>query len=376
MDFTITKEQKQFRREIIDFAKNNLNKEEFYETFSEEMWKSLSEFGLLGITVGEEFGGLKESYLTAAIVIEALGYGCKNNGFVFVVNNHIWVCQNLIYLYGSEYLKNKYLEQMVEGKKIGAIAITEAESGSDALSMAMTAEEKNDCYVLNGIKMFISNGPIADVFVVFAKVKGTTGNQITAFIVEKQFKGVSTGSEIEKMGLNACPTSELIFKDVRVPKENILGHKESGAMLLSSALEWERFYEFVPHIGAMQRILERCVEQAQARRQFGKAICEYQAVSHKIAEMKVGIEMAKQMMYKIAWLKDQGRTAFEETSIFKLYVSEHYIKTCQDAIQIFGCYGYTKEYEVERELRDAIACSIYSGTNEMQKNTIFNMICI
>jgi alkylation response protein AidB-like acyl-CoA dehydrogenase len=373
MDFKIAKEQDQFRRETMEFATNNLNNPEFYEKYSEEMWKKVSDFGLLGITVGEEYDGLNESYLTAALVIEALGYACHNNGFVFVVNNHIWVAQNLIYLYGSKELKDKYLKQMVAGKKIGAIAITEAESGSDALSMVTNAEEKEDCFILNGSKMFISNGPIADIFIVFAVTNNENSKKITAFVVEKDYKGVKSGPDIEKMGLNACPTSEIVFTNVRVPKENVLGQLNQGTLVMTNALEWERFYEFVPHIGAMQRVMEKCVEQARGRRQFNKALQENQAISHKIAEMKVAIEMSKQMMYKIAWLKDRGKTAFEETSIFKLYVSENYIKTCRNAMQIFGAYGYTKEYGIERELRDALACSIYSGTNEMQKNTIYNM---
>lgn len=373
MDYKISVEQEQFRKETIEFALNNLNDPEYLEKFSPDMWKKISEFGLLGITVGEEYGGLNESYLTAAIVFEALGYACKNNGFIFTVNNHIWVAQNLIYLYGNKNLKEKYLCEMTAGIRIGAIAITEAESGSDAFSMATRAVEDGNEYILNGSKMFISNGPIADIFIVFAVTHMDTTKKVTAFVVEKSFNGLKVCKDVEKMGLGACPTSEIIFDNCRVPKENILGNLNQGSILMTSALEWERCYEFVPHIGAMQRIMEKCIEHAKSRKQFGRPISENQAVSHKISDMQVSIEMARLMMYKIAWLKDNGRTAFKETSIFKLYVSENYIKTCRDALQIFGAYGYTKEYEMERELRDALACSIYSGTNEMQRNTIFNM---
>lgn len=373
MDFNISKEQKQLRKETIKFALNNLNDNKYVEKFSREMWEKISNFGILGITVDEKYGGLNESYLTAAIVFEALGYACKNNGLIFVINNHIWVAQNLIYLYGSQVLKDKYLCDMTAGKRIGAIAITEAESGSDALSMTTMAVEDGDDYILNGSKMFISNGPIADIFIVFAVTQTEPNKRITAFVVEKNSEGLKIGSDIEKMGLGACPTSEIIFENCRVPKENILGRFNQGSILMTSALEWERVYEFVPHIGAMQRIMEKCIEHTKGRKQFGKSISEYQAVSHKIADMQVSIEMARLMLYKIAWLKDNNKTAFNETSIFKLYVSENYIKTCRDALQIFGAYGYTKEYEIERELRDALACSIYSGTNEMQKNTIFKI---
>lgn len=373
MDFTISKEQKQFRRETIEFARNYLNDEKYLETYSKEMWKKISDFGLLGITIGEEYGGLNESFMTAALVFEGLGYACKNNGFIFVVNNHIWVAQNLIYLYGSKLLRDKYLPDMVEGKKIGSIVITETESGSDALNMSTRAVEDGDNFILNGTKAFISNGPIAEIFIVFAVTQTEPDKRITAFVVERGCNGVRVGPDIEKMGLGACPTAEVIFDHCVVPKENILGKLGGGAFLLTNALEWERCYEFVPHIGVMQRIMEKCIEHARTRKQFNKPISEYQAVSHKIADMQSAIEMARLMMYKISWLKDQGKTAFLETSIFKVFVSDHYIKTCRDAIQIFGAYGYSKEYELERELRDAIACSIYSGTNEMQKNTIYTM---
>lgn len=374
MDFQLTKEQKQYRREIINFAKNNLNDEEFLENFSERMWKKISDFGFLGLVIDEEYGGLGESYLTAAVALEALGYGCENNGFVFVVNNHIWVSQNLIYLYGQKELKDKYLPDMVVGKKIGAIAITEADSGSDALSMETYACEQNGNYVLNGSKMFISNGPIADVFVVIAVTQKEPVKRYTAFIVEKSFEGIHIGKNIEKMGLGACPTSEITFTNCIVPKKNIIGKFNEGNIVLTNALEWERCYEFASHIGAMQRIMEKSIEYVNQRKQFGKPIKEYQAVSHKISDMKISLEMARLMLYKIAWLKDNKRSAYSEVSMFKVFVSENYIKTCRDALQIFGAYGYTKEYPLERELRDALACSIYSGTNEMQRNTIFQML--
>lgn len=374
MDFYITEEQEAFRQEVIDFARNYLNDKDTLEVFSTEMWEKISDFGLFALNIGEEYGGLGESYLTAAIAYEALGYACKNNGFVFTVNNHVWVSQNLIYLYGSKYLKDKYIPQMINGSRIGAICITEQESGSDAFSMTTKAEQDGDYYILNGSKMFISNGPIADIFIVICQTAEKPMKQYTAFVVEKDFEGLSKGSEIDKMGLGACPTCEIILKNCKVPKENILGRFHMGSFLLTQAIEWERCYEFAPHVGAMQRVMELCLEHVNYRSQFGKLIKEYQAISHKIADMKIAIEMSKLMLYKIAWIKDQGKSAYAETSIFKTYVSENYIKTCRDAMQIFGSYGYSKEYECEREIRDALACSIYSGTNEVQRNTIFNMI--
>ena len=284
MDFSVTKEQKEYRQEIIDFARENLNNSSYYEEFSMDMWKKVSDFGLLGITIDEEYGGLGESYATAAIAFESLGYACKNNGFIFVINNHIWVSQNLINVYGSIELKDKYLPDMMEGKKNGAIAITEAEAGSDAFSMVTNAVEDGDYYVLNGTKKFITNGPIADVFIVFAVTKEAPDKKITAFVVERNFEGVSTGKDIEKMGLNACPTSELILDNVRVPKENILGKFNYGSNIMTGALAWERCFEFAPHVGVMQRVMEECInrqmEENSSENQLGR-IRQYRIKSQK-----------------------------------------------------------------------------------------------
>jgi alkylation response protein AidB-like acyl-CoA dehydrogenase len=374
MDYTMTKEQELYQQEIIDFSHNVLNQKGTLETFIPEMWEQVSSLGLHGIAVSEEYGGLGENYTTAARVFEGLGYGCMNNGLIFAINNHIWVALNLIYLYGTPLLKEKYLSSMIKGKKIGAIAITETEAGTDALNMSTSAIEEEECYILNGSKAFISNAPIADIFIVFAVTQFEPVKRITAFIVEKSMVGVSVGQEIEKMGLGGCPTAELVFKDCKVPKENVLGTRNAGNRILLSALEWERCFEFVPNIGTMQRIMERCIEHANTRKQFGKPLGENQSIAHKIAEMKIGIELSKNMLYKITAQMDDGKSAYLDTSIFKYYVSSRYITTCRDAIQIFGGYGYTKEYDYERELRDAIASSIYSGTNEMQLNTIYSLI--
>jgi alkylation response protein AidB-like acyl-CoA dehydrogenase len=376
MDFALTNEQKELQAEIITFSNDYLNDEKDRDSFSYEMWNRLCQFGLFGINVSEEYGGMGESYLTSAIAIEALGYGCKNNGFVFVVNNHIWVGLNIIYLYGSDLLKKKYLREMVEGKLIASIAITEADSGSDAFSMKTTATEDDDVYILNGSKMFISNGNIADVFLVFAQTNVYGQEAITGFVVEKNFEGVTCGPEIEKMGLDSCPMCEVTFKNVRLPKENILGGVGNGKKILTAALEWERCYEFASHVGAMQRVMEKSIKYANEREQFGKPISSYQSITHKIADMRTRVELSRLLLYKIAWLKDQKKSAYIETSIFKVYVSESYIATCKDAMQIMGAYGYTKEYGIECEMRDALACSIYSGTNEIQRNTIYGMSSI
>lgn len=369
MNFGYTEEQNEYRSEIIKFANKNLNNHD-YTKFNQDLWKKIADFGFLAFNVGEQYGGLEESYLTTAICLEALGYACEDNGFIFVINNHLWVAQNLISIYGTDVIKDKYLKKMVSGDCIGCFALTEAEAGSDALSMTTVAEEVEDGFILNGNKIFISNAPIADLFVVIAKTKK---DKYTAFVVEKEFEGVSIGKTIEKMGLESCPFSEVIFDHCKVPKENIIGNIDGGSFIMAAALEWERCFEFASHIGTMQRIMEQCISYARKRKQFKKPIAEFQGVSNKIADMKVAIEMSRCMLHRIALLKDNDMSAFKESAIFKLYVSENYVQVCQNAIQIFGGYGYSKEYGFERELRDAMGSVIYSGTSEIQRDTIFKM---
>ncbi|MFC3745646.1 acyl-CoA dehydrogenase family protein [Paenibacillus sp. GCM10012306] len=371
MNYTLTQEQKELRDEVIRFTSARLNDPNERGGFSHKLWNRVSEFGLLSLNLPEEYSGMNQNYLTAAVVYEALGYACENNGLVFAINNHVWVCQQLIYLYGSQRLKNKYLPRMARGEMIGAIAITEPDAGSDAYSMRTAASKQEDGYVLSGNKMFISNGTVADIFVVFTKAG--LDNRLTAFIVEKSFDGIEIGQDIEKMGLEGCPMAEVSFTDCTIPTENILGEVGFGDHILRDALELERCYEFAPHVGAMQRVMERCLQYVDEREQFGRKLSAYQAVTHKIADMRMKIELSKLMLYKIAALRDNGKNTYMETSIFKLFVSEAYIKTCQDAMQIFGAYGYTKEYGLEQELRDAMASTIYSGTSEMQRNTIFTL---
>lgn len=371
MDFELTEHQKEYKREIYNFAQQVANKnKDVY--FSHELWKRTAETGIFGLNADEKYSGLNESYLTAAICIEAIGYSFKNSGFVFTINNHLWVAQNLINLYGSETVKDKYLKAMINGDKIGCFAITEADAGSDAYSMRTNAVETEDGFILNGSKMFISNGPIADLFVVVAKMNNNP-KKFTAFILEKDFEGFSIGKCIEKMGLEACPSCEIVFTDCKVPKENILGTINNGSFIMTAALEWERCFEFASHIGAMQRVMEMCIEHSRKRKQFNKSISNFQGVTHKIANMKVAIEMSRNYLYKIATMKDKGEGAFLESAIFKLFVSENYVKVCQDAIQIFGAYGYSKEYDLEAEFRSSIASTIYSGTSEIQRNTIFEL---
>ena len=376
MDFAITEDQLRYKEAITEFAINVLNGNKDEETFSREMWQKCADFGILGLSVPKEYGGLGEGYLESLLAMEALGYGCKNNGFLFALTNHLWACQNVICKYGNYDQKRRYLKEMVSGKIIGGYALTEPTAGSDVFAMETVATlNKDGDYILNGMKTFISNAPIADVFVVLAITENNEDTKsLSAFIVQKNVTGLRIGTEICKMGLRACPMSEIIFDNCVITKENVLGNIGSGMNLVNLTMEWERCFELACCVGTMERVLEQCIEYAQKRKQFNASINTYQQVSTKMSDMKVSIEMAKLMMYKIGWLKDNKKRSFLDSSIFKLYVSENYVKCCLHAMQIFGAYGYSCECDIEREVRDSLASTIYAGTSEIQRNIIFRMI--
>jgi alkylation response protein AidB-like acyl-CoA dehydrogenase len=303
--------------------------------------------------------------------MEGLGYGCKDSGLIFALNGQMWTVQMPILRFGSDAQKNKYLPKLCSGEWIGAHGMTEPGSGSDAFSLTTSARLDGDYYVLNGTKTFSSNAPVADVFIVFATVnkrKGFMG--VTGFIVEKGFSGFSVGKSIEKMGLRTAPMAELILEDCRVPVSNRLGREGNGAAIFDDAIEWERSCILASLIGGMERQLETCIKYTKERRQFNTPIGKFQSVANKIVDMKVRLETARLILYKVAWMKKAHGKATMDAAIAKLYLSESWIRSCLDAIQIHGGYGYTTEFELERDLRDSLASTLYSGTSEIQRNII------
>ena len=379
MDFPLTEDHKTFKELAIDFAKRNLN-EGFPERerngeFNWKGWKQCADFGLHGLPMPEAYGGLERDILTCVTVMEGMGYACRDSGLLFAINSNIWTCEYPILKFGTDVQKQKYLPGLIDGSLIGGHAMTEPDAGSDAFSIRCTAQKNGNGYVLNGTKMFISNAPIADLLLVFAetsKNKGFAG--ISAFIVEKGFPGFSVGKPLEMMGLRTCPLGEVILEDCEVPVENLLGREGAGSAIFSSEMEQERSCLFAVHLGAMERLLEECVSYAKMRRQFGQPIGRYQSISHKIADMKLRIELSRLILYKVAWMKTQGKRAPMEAAIAKVFISESYVQTCLDALQIHGAYGYSKEFDIERNLRDSIAGKIYSGTSEIQRNIIASFL--
>ena len=375
MDFTFTEEQVRFKESVVKFSLRELNdgvnerdkKGEFFR----EGWRKCADFGILGLPVPKEYGGLEADIVTCAVLMQGLGYACRDSGLLFVMGSHIWTCEIPILHFGTKEQKEKFLPRLCKGEIIGGHAITEPDSGSDAFGLKTTAVKDGDRYILNGSKMFISNAPIADILLIFARTDKTKGfGGISAFIVEKGFPGFSVGKPLEKMGLKTAPIGEVILQDCPVPVENRLGKEGMASAIFNSEMDWERCCLFATQLGVMEYQVETCVKYAKERPQFGKPIGKYQSISHKIADMKMRIELGSLILYKVAWMKAQGKKAPIESAIAKVYVSESYVKSSLDAIQIHGGYGYMTEFGLEKDLRDSIAGKIYSGTSEIQRNII------
>jgi alkylation response protein AidB-like acyl-CoA dehydrogenase len=375
MDFEFSQEQLEYKKRAIRFAQKTLSdgiiERDRDGVFSRELWKKCADFGIQGSAFPERYGGSSADIISTMLLMEGLGYGCKDSGLIFAMNGQMWTVQMPILRFGSDAQRDRYLPRLCNGECIGAHGMTEPDSGSDAFSLRTSARLEGGYYVLNGTKTFSSMASLADVFVAFATVdkrKGFMG--VTAFIIEKGFPGFRVSKEIEKMGLRTAPMAELVFEDCRVPVENRLGKEGNGAAIFDDAIEWERSCILASLLGGMERQLERCIEYAKERKQFGKPIGKYQSIANKIVDMKVRMETARLILYKVAWMKKNHGKATMEAAIAKLYLSESWIKSCLDAIQIHGGYGYTTEYELERDLRDSIGSTLYSGTSEIQRNII------
>ncbi len=379
MEFSFTDHQEEFKASAREFAQLKLNdavaERDKDNEFSRSGWNACAEFGLQGILVPEEYGGLGLDALYYAAIMEGIGAGCKDNGLVFSVNAHVLTCIIPVLLHGSAELKDAYLPGLVSGELIAANAMTEADSGSDVYTLRTTAHRENDHYLINGSKTFVTNAPVADAFIVYAATKKGGGFfGLSCFLVESNSPGLMVGEKIEKMGLRTSPMSELGFNNCRIPAANLIGEEGAGGILFSSSMEWERGLILAPCLGSMDRLLSDCVHYAHTRKTGSQAIGSHQSISHKLAEMKVRLESSRLSLYKAAWLKTMKKPAALETSLAKLTVSESYIENCRDAMQIYGGYGYMVEYELERELRDALASSLYSGTSEIQKNIISSLL--
>lgn len=343
--------------------------------FRRDLWQRCAEFGILGLPIPAEFGGSAQDLKTTFAAMMELGYACRDNGLVFSLNAQMWAFELPILNFGTDDQKRRYLPSVVRGERIGAHAVTEPEYGSDAMSMATRAVRDGDFYVLDGTKTFITNGPVADVVLAFATVnRAMKVAGVTAFLVERGTPGMTLSPPIPKMGMRTSPMGEIAFEACRVPVSARLGREGAGALIFNSAMEWERTCIFAAHLGAMKRLFEETVAYAKARKQFGQSISKFESVADKLVDMKIAIEAGELLLYKAAATKDAGQNAILAAAMAKLFVSEAHVKHALAALQIHGGYGYSTEYQIEREVRDAIPGTIYSGTSEMQRKIIARLI--
>ncbi|HEY4245800.1 MAG TPA: acyl-CoA dehydrogenase family protein [Lacunisphaera sp.] len=379
MDFSWTPKQQELFDSIEKFSSAELNhnliENDRAGIFNHEGWKKCGAMGIQGLAVPTEYGGSGLDPLATVGVLERLGYACRDNGLVFSLNAHMWTACAPLVSFGTEEQKKKYLPGLCNGELIGGNAMSEPSSGSDAYSMRTTAIKKEDHYILNGRKIFITNGPVADVLVALAvtdPAKGAAG--ISAFLIEKSFPGFSIVRSLDKMGLRTSPMAELVFENCAVPESNRLGKEGAGSSLFTLSMTWERGCILASAVGSMQRLLETCIRYARQRKQFGQTIGKFQLVGSRIVDMKLRLETARGLLYQSAYQRSVGRTAVMESALAKLHISECWVKCCEDAMQIHGGYGYMTDYEIEREMRDAMASRIYSGTSEIQRNLIASLL--
>lgn len=373
MNFGLTREQELVRQMVREFAVNEVKPiaAEIDETerFPMENVKKMAELGMMGIPFPKELGGAGGDVLSYIITVEELSKACGTHGVI--VSAHTSLCASLIYENGTPAQKEKYLVPLAKGEKIGAFGLTEPGAGTDAAGQQTTAVLDGDNYILNGSKIFITNGGVADTFIVFAmtdKSQGTRG--ISAFIVEKDFQGFSVGKKEDKLGIRASSTTELIFENCVVPKENLIGKEGKGFGIAMKTLDGGRIGIAAQALGIAEGAYEESVKYMKERKQFGRPLSAFQGLQWMIADMETKIEAAKLLVYKAAWLKQNKMPYSVDAAKAKLFAAEVAMDVTTKAVQIHGGYGYTKEYPVERMMRDAKITEIYEGTSEVQKMVI------
>jgi alkylation response protein AidB-like acyl-CoA dehydrogenase len=380
MEFGLTSEQCLLREQVARFARQEIvprvREHDLKSEFDLESWRKLGEYGLLGLNLPAEYGGGGADVMTCIVAGEALGLAGVDGGLTLAYGAHSFLCADTILQHGSDEQKVRWLPKLATGEWIGCMGLTEPGAGSDAASLRMRAERVEGGWRLNGSKMFITNGPIADVAVVFAKTDPEAGHAgISTFVVEQGTPGFSAGQPLHKLGMRSSLTSELVFDDCVVPESALLGYEGAGFLVALQALEWDRSTLLAPALGTMEMVIERCCRYAKEREQFGKKIAEFQAIRHKIADMKIFLEAARSLVYRIAWCKDQGRPMNHlEASVAKLFVGDWSLQPSNDAVVLHGGYGFCAEYDMERVYRDLRVAAIGGGTSDIQKMIISRLM--
>lgn len=377
MNFDLTDEQEMIKKMIREFSEEQVApgaiERDRTKAFPTEIFNDLSEMGLMGLPFSEAYGGGDGDTISFAIVTEELSRACASTGITY--SAHISLGGAPLHLFGTEEQKKKYLRPICTGESFGAFGLTEPNAGSDAGGTQTTAKEDGDDFVINGSKVYITNASYAKHLAITAITGNENGKkEISAIIVPTDAEGFTIIDNYEKMGLNASNTTELVLDNVRVPKENLLGKRGHGFKQFLTTLDGGRIGIGAMAVGIAQAAYERALNYSKERKQFGKTLSQFQVTQFKLADMAMKIELARNMVYKAAWLKDEGRPFTKEAAMCKLYASEIAMEVANEAIQIHGGYGYMKEYEVERMMRDAKLLEIGEGTSEVQRMVISKLI--
>jgi butyryl-CoA dehydrogenase len=377
MNFQLTEEQEMLRKMIRDFAENQVAptaaERDEEERFDRAIFEQMAELGLTGIPWPEKYGGAGADYLSYVIAVEELSRVDASIGVT--LSAHVSLASWPIYKFGTEEQKQKFLRPLAEGKKMGAYCLTEPGSGSDSAGMRTTAVRDGDHYVLNGSKIFITNAGEAEIYIVFALTNPELKHKgVTAFIVEKGMPGFTMGKKEKKLGIRSSPTLAVNFEDVRVPVENRLGEEGQGFKIAMMTLDGGRNGIAAQALGIAQGAFDHALAYAKERHQFGKPIASLQAIQFKLADMATKIEAARLLTYQAAWLEDQGLPYGKASAMSKVFAGDIAMEVTTEAVQVFGGYGYTREYPVERFMRDAKITQIYEGTNEIQRVVISNYL--
>ena len=375
--YPLNDDEQLIMRTVRDFAREQVapRAAEIDRTgaFPHDLVKQMGELGLMGVCLPEEYGGAGQSYVLFAMIVEELCKACASTGLIMDVN--ISLCAEPILLFGDEEQKHRFLTPLASGEKLGALAITEPEAGSDAAGIKTSAVRQGDSYILNGGKIFITNGGVADTYVCTAVTDREKGHKgITDFIVEKGMPGLSFGPPLHKMGINGSATTEVFFDNVHVPVANRLGAEGMGFKITMDTLDGGRVGIAAQAVGIAQSALDDALAYIEQRKQFGKKISEFQAIQFMVADMATEIEAARLLTLQAAALRDKNIPCARESAMAKLYAGDVAVKVATDALQLFGGYGYIKEYPAERHLRDAKITQIYEGTQQIQRMVIARSI--
>ncbi len=373
MNFGWTDEQQAIRKQAKEFAARELwpgfEERDRQRRFDRSLWQKLADYGVFKIIVPPEYGGQGKSLSELVLALEGIGSGCPDIGLCLAVGAHLWGVMDPLIAYGTDEQKRRYLPGLSDGRWIGAHNVTEWEAGSDVNAIAATAVQNPGGWIVHGTKSFVTNGPVADMHIVYCRLDDPSRKRLVCLIVPPETGGVRT-RELETIGTRTASLGEVVFEDCRLAPEASLGKPGGGVLLFQAAIEKERALLFAPILGVLQYQLDLAVDYAKKRKAFGQAIGAFQAVAHRISDMAIRLDVARLLLYRIAWLKERGERAPLEASVTKTYISEAFIQTSTDLIRTFGGAGYLTERGVEHFLRGAIGGVLFSGTNDVQRSII------